>query len=52
MKMFYWETAQLILQFMERVQLTGKEGPAFSQCIQELLEIVKSQERDEVNENN
>ena len=31
------EAINVILQFMERVQLSGKEVPAFNQCIEVLV---------------
>ena len=38
------ETLNVIMQFMERVQLTGKEVPAFLKCIQELKEEFEKEE--------
>jgi hypothetical protein len=32
------ETIKLILQFMQRVQLTGQEVPAFNKCVSVLSE--------------
>lgn len=42
------KTIELTLQFMERVQLNGKEVPAFNTCVQALLaareEVKQAQE--------
>ena len=35
------ETIKLILQFMQRVQLTGQEVPAFNKCVQGLNKELK-----------
>jgi hypothetical protein len=35
------ETIKLILQFMQRVQLTGQEVPAYMKCITDLNEELK-----------
>jgi len=33
------ETIQVILQFMERAQLSGKETPVFNKCVEELHKL-------------
>ena len=36
------EVANVIMQFMQRVQLQGSEVPAWTRCIEELTTIVSS----------
>jgi hypothetical protein len=41
------QTIQMILQFLERTQLTGKEVPALMQCVNALNEELKKDEKEE-----
>ena len=42
------KTAEAIMQFMQRVQLTGQEVPVFNHCMAELIQIARPSELREV----